>query len=74
MSVLVLAEHDNSELKPATLNAVTAAAQLDSDIHILVAGTDCGGVAEQASKVAGVTKVLVVRRRGPLRARSWPKT
>jgi len=57
MSVLVLAEHDNQVLKSATLNAVTAAAEL-GDVTILVAGKDCQGVAEAASKVAGVTKVL----------------
>ncbi len=59
MSILVLAEHDNAELKPATLNTVAAASELGGDIHVLVAGAECGGVAEAASKVAGVTKVLV---------------
>lgn len=58
MSVLVLAEHDNSELNPATLHAVTAAAGLGEDIDLLVAGKDCGGVAEAAAKVAGVAKVI----------------
>ncbi len=58
MSILVLAEHDNAALRPATLNTVTAASQLGDDIHLLVAGTDCGAVAEEGSKVAGVTKVL----------------
>jgi electron transfer flavoprotein alpha subunit len=57
MSVLVLAEHDNQVLKSATLNAVTAAAEL-GDVTMLVAGKDCQGVAEAASKVAGITKVL----------------
>ena len=59
MSVLVLAEHDNSELKSATLNTVTAAIEIGGDVTILVAGSGCGAVAEQASKVAGVAKVLV---------------
>ncbi|MBV1914814.1 MAG: FAD-binding protein [Pseudomonadales bacterium] len=59
MSVLVLAEHDNSELKSATLNTVTAATEIGGDVTILVAGSDCGAVAEQAAKVAGVAKVLV---------------
>lgn len=59
MSILVIAEHDNSSLKAATLNVVTAALQLGSDVEILVAGADCGGAAEEAAKVAGVTKVLV---------------
>ena len=57
MSVLVLAEHDNQVLKSATLNAVTAAAEL-GDVTMLVAGKDCQGVAEAASKVAGITKVF----------------
>ena len=59
MSVLVYAEHDNAELKVATLNVVTAAAQLDADIHIVVTGRDCASVAAAAAKVAGVAKVLV---------------
>jgi electron transfer flavoprotein alpha subunit len=59
MSILVIAEHDNSSLKAATLNVVTAALQLGSDVEILVAGADCGGAAEEAAKVVGVTKVLV---------------
>ncbi|MEK9860458.1 MAG: FAD-binding protein [Alphaproteobacteria bacterium] len=58
MSILVLAEHDNNELNPATLNAVAAAAQIGGDIHMLVAGSGCGGVADAAAKVAGVSKVL----------------
>jgi electron transfer flavoprotein alpha subunit len=58
MSILVLAEHDNNELNPATLNAVAAAAQIGGDIHILVAGSGCGGIADAAAKVAGVSKVL----------------
>ena len=58
MSILVLAEHDNNELNPATLNAVAAAAQVGGDIDILVAGSGCGAVADAAAKVAGVNKVL----------------
>jgi len=58
MSVLVLAEHDNSELKPATLNAVAAAGQL-GDVTVLVAGAGCAAVGETAAKAAGVAKVLV---------------
>ena len=41
MSILVLAEHDNAEVKPATLNTVTAALALDQDVHVLVAGSGC---------------------------------
>ncbi|NJD36673.1 MAG: electron transfer flavoprotein subunit alpha/FixB family protein, partial [Betaproteobacteria bacterium] len=59
MAILVIAEHDNASLKTATLNAVTAAVKIGGEIHILVAGTGCGAVAEQASKVAGVAKVRV---------------
>jgi len=59
MSTLVIAEHDNSSLKVATLNAVAAAQALGADIDILVAGANCGGAAEEAAKVAGVGKVLV---------------
>ena len=59
MAILVIAEHDNVVLKTATLNAVTAAAKIGGEVHILVAGTGCGAVAEQAAKVAGVVKVRV---------------
>ena len=59
MSILIIAEHDNNELKGATLNTVAAGAAIGGDIDILVAGTDCGSVAEAASKVPGVRKVLV---------------
>jgi electron transfer flavoprotein alpha subunit len=58
MSVLVLAEHDNESVKPATHSAVTAATQLDSDVHVLVAGQNCGAAADAAAKIAGVSKVL----------------
>jgi electron transfer flavoprotein alpha subunit len=58
MSVLVLAEHDNAELKAPTLNTVSAARALNSDVHVLVAGAECSAVADAAAKVAGVTKVL----------------
>ena len=59
MSILVLAEHDNAELKPATLNTVTAAKAIGGDIHVLVVGEGCGGVADAAAKIDGVSKVLV---------------
>lgn len=59
MSVLVIAEHDNVALKPATLSAVTAAQAIGQDIVILVAGTACAAVATAAAGVAGVSKVLV---------------
>lgn len=58
MSILIIAEHDNSSLKPATLNSVTAAQEIGGDIHMLVAGSNCQTVAEQATQVAGIDKVL----------------
>jgi len=59
MSVLLIAEHDNAELKPVTLNALAAAQQMDASVDILVAGEGCGAVGEAAAKAAGVGKVLV---------------
>ncbi len=58
MSVLVIAEHDNQSIKGATLNTVTAAAQLAGDVDVLVAGHNCGDAIEAAKKIAGVTKVI----------------
>jgi len=59
VGVLVLAEHDNKTLKSATLHAVTAAKKIDPDVTLLVAGQGARAVAEAASKVAGVAKVLL---------------
>lgn len=56
MKTLVWVEHDNSAVKDATLSAVTAAAQL-GEVHLLVAGAGCAGVADAAAKIAGVAKV-----------------
>jgi electron transfer flavoprotein alpha subunit len=58
MTALVIAEHDNATLKASTLNTITAAAQCGGDVHVLVAGHNAAAVAEAASKIAGVTKVL----------------
>merc|ERR1712213_83694 len=58
-STLVIAEHNNEKLTPITLNAITAASKIGGDISCLVAGTQCGKVAEEVSKVAGVKKVLL---------------
>lgn len=58
MAILVYAEHDNKSLKKATLNTITAAGQIGGDIVVLVAGLDCEAVAQEASQVAGVSKVL----------------
>ena len=59
MSVLLIAEHDNTELKAATLNALAAAQQMDTSVDILVAGADCAAVGDAAAKAAGVAKVLL---------------
>jgi len=63
MSVLVVAEHDNRALKPATLHTMTAAAEIakaaGGDVHIVVAGKDCRPVAEAAAKIAGAAKILL---------------
>ncbi len=59
MSVLVIAEHDNQSLKPATLNTISAASKIGSDIQVLVAGKGCQTVADAAAKIESVAKVLV---------------
>ena len=59
MSVLVIAEHDGAGVASATLNTVAAAGKIGGDIHLLVAGQGVGAVAEAATKIAGVAKVLV---------------
>jgi len=61
MSILVIAEHDNVELKGATLNTVAAASQLGNDVHVLVAGANATAVAEAAAQIQGVTKVLLAQ-------------
>ena len=58
MGILVVADHDNAALNPATLSAVTAATEMGGDVHVLVAGSGAGAVAAEAAKVAGVAKVL----------------
>ena len=59
MVALVIAEHDNGSLKGATHNTVTAASQCGGEVHVLVAGSNCGAAAEAAAQIAGVSKVLV---------------
>ena len=60
MAALVVAEHDNAAVKPATLNAVAAAKEIAGpEVDILVAGKDCRAVAEAAAQIAGVRKVLL---------------
>jgi len=58
MSILVIAEHDNAQLKAATLNTVAAATKLGGEVHVLVAGHNAKTVADAAAQAAGVTKVL----------------
>ena len=58
MSILILAEHDNSSIKSSTLNTVTAATEIGGDVHILVAGANCDGAAQAAAQIAGVSKVI----------------
>jgi electron transfer flavoprotein alpha subunit len=60
MAVLLIAEHDNATLKDATPKALTAAAKLGSEIHVLVAGANAGPAAAAAARLAGVKKVLHV--------------
>ena len=62
MSILVIAEHDNNELKVATLNTVAAAKEIGGDIDILVAGMDCETVADSASQIPGVGNVLLANK------------
>ena len=59
MGILVVAEHDNSHLKAATLNAVTAGLAIGSEITLLIAGSNCSEVATEAASVTGVGKVLL---------------
>jgi electron transfer flavoprotein alpha subunit len=59
MAILVIAEHDNTALKAATLNTVSAASQLQGEVHVLVAGAGCSAAAKEAAGIAGVSKVLV---------------
>ena len=60
MSILLLAEHDNKEVKPFTLNAITAASQVDQDLHVLVIGHNAEEVAKSISQVPNVKKVIHV--------------
>ena len=60
MSALLIAEHNNKEIKPFTLNAITAASQIDQDLHVLVIGHSCDVVAKSISEVPNVKKVIHV--------------
>ncbi|AOK29693.1 MULTISPECIES: electron transfer flavoprotein subunit alpha/FixB family protein [Burkholderia] len=59
MTALVIAEHTHQTIKAGTLSVVTAALQCGGDVHVLVAGADCGAAAQAAARIAGVTRVLV---------------
>jgi electron transfer flavoprotein alpha subunit len=59
MATLVIAEHDNTHLKPGVTNAIAAATKIGGDVHVLVAGANCAAAAGAAAAVAGVSKVLV---------------
>jgi len=60
MSVLLIAEHNNKELKPFTLNVINAATQIDEDTHVLLIGNNAKSVAQSISEVSGVKKVIYV--------------
>ncbi len=60
MAILLIAEHDNKSIKDATHKALTAAAQMGGDVHVLVAGNNAGAAAAHAAKLSGVKKVLHV--------------
>ena len=60
MSVLLIAEHNNKELKPFTLNAISAASQINEDVHVLVLGSNSDSVAKSISEVSNVKKVIHV--------------
>jgi electron transfer flavoprotein alpha subunit len=59
MSILILCDHENGQLSPVTLNAVSAASQIGGEMHLLVAGDQTGNVAKTAASIAGIAKVLV---------------
>jgi electron transfer flavoprotein alpha subunit len=59
MTILVIAEHDNQQLKAATLNTVAAAAKIGGEVHILVAGSNCNAAAQEAATLQGVSTVKI---------------
>jgi electron transfer flavoprotein alpha subunit len=59
MSILILCDHENGQLSPVTLNAVSAASQIGGEMHLLVAGDQTGNVAKAAASIASIAKVLV---------------
>ena len=59
MSILVIAEHDNNDLKEATFNTVTAAMEIGEEVDLLVAGLNCSQVATEAALIQGLNKILL---------------
>ena len=59
MSILVIVEHDNDTVNPATLNTVAAAQAIGGDIHAMIAGHKCSKAAEEAAAISGISKVIV---------------
>ncbi len=59
MSILILCDHENGQLSPVTLNAISAASQIGGEMHLLVAGDQTGNVAKAAASIASIAKVLV---------------
>ena len=60
MSVLLIAEHNNKEIRPFTLNAITAASLIDKDLHVLVIGSKVDSVSKSISEVPNVKKVIQI--------------
>ncbi|PPR78242.1 MAG: Electron transfer flavoprotein subunit alpha [Alphaproteobacteria bacterium MarineAlpha2_Bin1] len=60
MTSLILVEHDNKDIKAPTLNTIEAAKKFEEDIHVIIIGSNCKSVADNASKIDGVTEVLMV--------------
>ena len=58
MSVLLIAEHDNKKIRPFTMNAITAASQIDSNVHVLLIGNNCEDVAKSLAEISSIKKVL----------------
>ncbi len=60
MKILVVAEHDNKNLKPSTLSCITAAKKIDTNIELLIMGSKCDSVIQDASKISGLKKIKFI--------------
>jgi len=60
MKILIVAEHDNKDLKPSTLSCITAAKQIDTNIDLLILGFNCDAVIQNASKISGLKKIKFI--------------